>query len=151
MKKLTGFIIGAALIFGMASAAGAQGKADLAEARQGTAKYHNVQKALQDGYLPTDEFVAVPGLGVMGYHYVKPSLIDSKVSASEPEALLYVPKNGGGVELVGIEYISTTPNKLFGQQFDPPGAIPEYSLHAWIWKNNPSGMFFPFNPSIKVN
>ncbi|MEH7224439.1 hypothetical protein V7112_11590 [Bacillus sp. JJ1566] len=149
MKKLVSLIIGVVVLFVMSSVVGAEGKSEIAEARQGTAKYHNVQKALKDGYLPTDFFVEVPGLGVMGYHYVNPNLIDGVVDASSPEVLLYVPKGGGGLQLVGVEYLSETPNSLFGQEFDPPGAVPEYSLHVWIWKNNPNGMFFPFNPSLK--
>ncbi|MEH7235474.1 hypothetical protein [Bacillus sp. JJ1562] len=151
MKRFLGLAIGVVLLIVMSSGVGAEGKSDLAEARKGTAKYHNVQKALKDGYLPTDEFVEVPGLGVMGYHYVNPKLIDEKVDTSAPEVLLYVPKANVGLQLVGVEYLSLTDNSLFGQNFDSPipGVVPEYSLHVWIWKHNPNGMFSPFNPSIK--
>ena len=28
----------------------------------------------------------------------------------------------------------------------PP--FPHYQLHVWVWKNNPKGMYFPFNPNV---
>lgn len=28
----------------------------------------------------------------------------------------------------------------------PP--FPHYQLHVWVWKNNPLGMYFPFNPNV---
>jgi hypothetical protein len=43
---------------------------------------------------------------------------------------------------------------LFGEPFEATGADnryglpPYYSLHAWIWKNNPSGMFKDWNPKV---
>jgi hypothetical protein len=29
----------------------------------------------------------------------------------------------------------------------PP--FPHYQLHVWVWKNNPNGMYFPFNPKVR--
>jgi hypothetical protein len=43
---------------------------------------------------------------------------------------------------------------LFGQRFnltDAPnryGLPPFYSLHAWIWQENPAGTFAMWNPSV---
>lgn len=108
-----------------------------------TKKYKDVEAALKDGYEATD--VLVPN---MGYHYAKPSLIDDKVNPLEPEVIIYEPKSNGDLRLVAVEYISTTANKLFGVDFDPPGGIPFYSLHAWIYSNNPDGIFTPFNPKV---
>lgn len=28
----------------------------------------------------------------------------------------------------------------------PP--LPHYQLHVWVWKNNPNGMYSPFNPNV---
>lgn len=53
----------------------------------------------------------------------------------------------------GYQVVNPAPT-LFGQTFNGPMAGHEpgmpwhYNLHAWIWKNNPSGMFADFNPSI---
>ena len=52
------------------------------------------------------------------------------------------------------QYELLTPQpELFGQEFhlSPPPAkgVPwHWSLHAWIWAHNPSGMFSEWNPSI---
>jgi hypothetical protein len=77
---------------------------DLAEVRQATAKYHNVQNALDDNYVPTPACVEVPGLGVMGIHYVNFGLIDGTLDPTQPENLLYVPTKNG-LRLVGVEYM----------------------------------------------
>jgi hypothetical protein len=48
----------------------------------------------------------------------------------------------------------SSPPSLFGQTFNFTPApnrygLPAfYSLHAWIWKNNPEGMFAMWNPDI---
>ena len=31
----------------------------------------------------------------------------------------------------------------------PP--FPHYQLHVWVWKNNPNGMYFPFNPNVSCD
>lgn len=124
---------------------------ELAKVRQATAKYHDVQNALDDGYVNTGHFVYIPELGGMGIHFVNENLIDDDVDPLQPEALMYVQLNNGKYKLIGVEYMSSSEQELFGQVFDPPvpPGPPEYTLHAWIWQPNPSGMFAPFNPTIK--
>ena len=52
------------------------------------------------------------------------------------------------------KYELLTPQpELLGQDFDlspppAPGVPWHWSLHAWIWAHNPSGMFAEWNPSI---
>ena len=53
----------------------------------------------------------------MGYHYVKGTLVDGVVDPLAPEALLYVPTKKG-LKLVGVEYLSTEDQSLFGVDFD---------------------------------
>lgn len=140
---------------------------DLAKVRQATAKYHDVNVALADGFVPTPHCIAEPGLGVMGIHYINPPrLMDSEVNILEPEILLYV-ESGNGLKLVGVEYWfsigapdTPVPNPappsptIFGRLLDgpmpahEPGQPPHYDLHAWVWQANPSGIFAPFNPNV---
>ncbi len=117
-------------------------QSELAKVRNATAKYHDIRKAEENGYvLGTD---LIPN---MGYHYINFELIDEVVDPLVPEILVYVP-SGNGLKLVAVEYMSTVDNSLFGRSFDPPhGDIP-YTLHAWIWHPNPDGMFEPFNPNV---
>ncbi len=131
----------------------------LAAVRRATAKYHDVSKAIADGYLPAPHCVGVPGVGGMGYHYVKPSLTrDLALDPLQPELLLYVP-SGNGLRLVGVEYFvaavgQPTPS-LFGRPFDgpmpghEPGMPTHYDLHVWLWQTNPNGIFAALNPNVE--
>ncbi len=103
----------------------------------------------------------VPSAGAMGVHYL--SALDNMVEASKPQVLVYEPDGAGHNRLVALEYIvdeatwlqtHSGPPKLFGQEFmfTPAGnrfGLPAYySLHAWIWKFNPSGTFAMWNPNV---
>ena len=140
---------------------------DLAAVRNATAKYHDVEKALADGFVADHECVAAPGLGGMGIHYINyERIMDPSVNLTEPEVLLYV-HSGNGLKLVGVEYMvaigapgSPVPDPappapvLFGREFDGPmeghgpDMPPHYDLHVWVWQPNPSGMFEMFNPNV---
>jgi hypothetical protein len=140
---------------------------DLTKVRQATAKYHDVNVAIADGYIPTEACDAIPGVGGMGFHYVKPALMmDSVVDLITPEILMYA-SAGEGLRLVGVEYFvgvgapdAPVPDPappapiLFGRAFDGPmpghipGMPPHYDLHVWIWQPNPDGIFAEWNPSV---
>ncbi len=130
----------------------------LAAVRQATAKYHNVDKALADGYIAAPHCVAVPGLGTMGFHYINPTLMmDPAIDPLQPEVLLYVP-SGNGLKLVAVEYLVFDTGQphptVFGMPLHgpmaghEPGMPVHYDLHAWVWHPNPNGMFTDFNPSV---
>lgn len=141
----------------------------LSTARAATAGYHQLTVAKAAGYgLLTDAagFACIdnPGVGTMGIHYVDGALVgDGAVDASTPEALVYEPEPNGELRLVAVEYVvfqaawdaaHGAPPSLFGQQFEllPAGnryGLPAfYELHAWIWKDNPRGMFDDWNPLV---
>jgi len=140
---------------------------ELGQVRQATTKYHDVNVAIADGYVPTDECDEIPGTGGMGYHYFNPSLgMDAEVNLTTPELLMYE-SSGEGLRLVGVEYFvgigapdASIPNPappapvLFGRPFDGPmlghipGMPPHYDLHVWIWQPNPDGMFAMWNPKV---
>ncbi len=139
---------------------------ELAQVRQTTAKYHDVNVALAEGFIRTPNCVESPD-GGMGIHFINPArLMDPAENILEPEILLYV-ESGNGLKLLGVEYFygigapdTPVPNPappspiLFGRPFDgpmeqhEPGQPPHYDLHVWLWKANPSGMFTPFNPNV---
>lgn len=128
----------------------------LAEVRQATKQFHDVQVALDAGYRETQH--CVPG---MGYHYVNPDLVeDPGVDPLAPEVLLYAPSGNGGVRLVGVEWfvVDEDPGteesiEVVGQELHGPmqhGPLPwHYDLHAYVWKGNPDGVFATSNPSIR--
>jgi len=139
---------------------------ELAQVRQATAKYHDVNVALADGFIRTPECVESPD-GGMGIHFINPvRLMDPAENILEPEILLYI-ETASGLKLIGVEYFSgigapDTPVPdpappapiLFGRPFDgpmeqhEPGQPPHYDLHVWVWQANPSGIFAPFNPNV---
>lgn len=139
----------------------------LMQVRRANAKYHDVNVALADGFVPTEVCVSDPELGGMGFHYIKPErLMDGEIDLLEPEILLYG-ETEKGLKLLAVEYFygigapdAPIPNPappapvLFGRPFDgpmlghEPGMPPHYDLHVWLWKANPSGIFAPFNPNV---
>jgi hypothetical protein len=121
--------------------------------------------------------IAEPHMGAMGVHYVKGDLVkDPAIDAKHPEALVYAPDRHGGLRLAALEYVviksdwdakqpqpptvgvdakeTPAPPMLFGQEFnftDAPNRYrlpPFYSLHAWVWMDNPAGTFEMWNPSV---
>ncbi len=72
----------------------------LAQARQATTKYHDVNVALADGYAPLSGHV--PG---MGAHYVNFALFFlDDFDHTQPEILLYSLTEGNKPKLVAVEY-----------------------------------------------
>ena len=121
----------------------------LAEARAGTARYQNLAAAEADGFVPVSPCVSHPTDGAMGIHYVNLGRVDATLTPAEPEALVYLPGDNGRLRLVAVEYMTVAPAHFpGGLHTEPPHAVPFHTLHAWVWKNNPSGMFAGFNPSI---
>jgi hypothetical protein len=137
--------------------------------RQATARYHDLTKAESAGYAEFRDAqgiacIDLPGVGAMGVHYVKGSLVgDAVLDANHPEALVYE-RRGNNMHLVALEYIvfkqvwedagNQQPPTMFGRQFNLTPSpnrfgIPAfYSLHAWAWKVNPEGDFFAWNPRV---
>lgn len=133
--------------------------------KQATDAYQSFAAAQDDGFVPLSECVASPA-GGMGFHYGLPARIeDAVIDPALPEVLLYEPAAGGEMRLVGVEFMvhedawtgagHTSPPSLDGQPFDAPDPdhpdvhLREFHmLHAWVWKENPSGMFMPFNPDV---
>jgi hypothetical protein len=132
----------------------------LAQVRNATARYHDVQAAVDDGYVQIPECVPQ-----MGYHYVRMDGSVPQVAADQdsldpldPEILVYAPRPNGSLRLVAVEYAvwpdpETPLPTLFGQEFDPAveGGPPFHTLHAWVWQANPAGIFEAHNPKISCD
>ncbi len=123
-----------------------------------TARYNSLKQATQDGYAVASPCIEAPGLGGMGFHYVNDTLVDPTFDALNPEAVLYEPDKHGKLKFVAVEYIVIDigqPAPTFGgQPFDVGGTplpIPHWSLHVWVNKSNPNGLFTPFNPDVSCS
>jgi len=130
--------------------------------RNATRQYQNVNNAIAAGYGPFLGCVSGSDHGAMGIHYVKPSLINGTIDATQPQALIYEPTNGK-MKLVGVEFITdaatwlkkhSKPPVLKGQTFlfvDSPNRfnIPSFfELHVWAWRDNPLGDFVDWNDHV---
>jgi hypothetical protein len=87
----------------------------------------------------------------MGFHWVNGGEVDPVFDPMNPEAVLYGP-NG---KLVAVEYIVINTGQAAptfdGQPFDVGGAplpVAHWTLHVWLYQQNPSGLFFAWNPTI---
>jgi hypothetical protein len=125
------------------------------QVRQATLRFRVPEHATATDYDVASPCVAAPGLGGMGFHWVKNSLVDPVFDPLKPEAVLYEQNANGQLKLVAVEYIVINvgqPAPTFdGQPFDVGGTpvpVPHWSLHVWLFKQNPSGMFTPFNPDV---
>ncbi|MBS0431502.1 MAG: hypothetical protein JSS21_03700 [Proteobacteria bacterium] len=139
----------------------------LAQVRQATAAYRNINVAAQAGYVARDPFcVSGPDRGAMGVHVANPTLIGgNQPQVSEPQIVIYEPQADGSMVLVGVEYVVMAdawdaqypngPGPSVGGQlmlkfpapnlFDMPSI---YVLHAWAWRNNPDGNFAMWNRNV---
>jgi hypothetical protein len=151
--------------------AAAHHRSSVVIARQATRKFHSLATAKKAGYARFKDkngiaCIAMPPMGAMGVHYVNGSLVGTpSVLLRHPEALVYAPEHGH-LRLAALEYLvlksawdkahgTNAPRpRLYGHRFNITRApnrygLPTfYSLHAWIWKHNPAGMFAMWNPSV---
>lgn len=92
----------------------------------------------------------------MGFHFEnKPLLFDGRVNVDEPEFLSYEPGPDGNLTFVAVEYAvpfdpwtDPQPPQLFGQNFHRNEAFGLWILHVWHIRENPSGVFFDWNPRV---
>ena len=129
---------------------------DLAAVRRATAPFHQFKTAAAAGWSAKITDCMTDPAGGMGFHYGNTAIIDGSVHVEEPELLLYEPDKNGGLSLVAVEYIipytahsrDAAPPVLFGQEFQQVDVFQLWGLHAWVWKDNPSGMFANWNPRV---
>jgi hypothetical protein len=146
---------------------------ELAKLRAVTARFHRVEEAIAAGYelgwvngagtRIIAGCVSSPTAGAMGYHYFNEELMDDlAVDPLEPEVLVYAPAPNGGLRLAAVEWVARGPNTNPPGVTSPPSvlgmemhilvpAVGFYIKHAWIWMNNPSGMFADWNPEVSCS
>lgn len=149
----------------------------LAAARAATAQFHDIEVAVAAGYAlgsPCESRAE----GAMGHHYPNRSLLgirgvrgtpplvwgdDAVIDLRQPEVLLYEPQADGSKRLVAVEYVvfaaawdavNSEPPTFAGVPFEykegveAHGFEPHYELHVWVWRHNPLGMFYAWNPNV---
>jgi hypothetical protein len=136
--------------------------------RAATTKYQNIDAALADGYvddgygcIDATFFGLDKSVGGMGFHLINWALHDDpQTDPLRPDVLVYEPPRtpGSTPKLVAVEwevFVSDWHNagnterpSLLGHEFERLDfdGFSVYGLHAWLWLENPSGMFFDWNP-----
>ncbi|HEY0443354.1 MAG TPA: hypothetical protein VGC90_03940 [Candidatus Limnocylindrales bacterium] len=171
---LAAALLAAIAIGSVAVGGAAAGRSDLTSLRAATARFNDIGQAGPGGYgqppapAPLHECISsFNNTGAMGFHYINGGLLDDKIEATRPEVLVYAPDSTGKRKLVAVEYVvfqdawkrvhGDTMPELFGQMFMATGSpnrfdIPAfYSLHVWLWQDNPAGLFAPFNPTVSCD
>ncbi|MBS3650382.1 hypothetical protein KEU06_17340 [Pseudaminobacter sp. 19-2017] len=144
--------------------------AEIESLRGALAKYKDPYVAVRDLYLSTVGCVHYDGSkmeghmeypkGGMGVHFVNLT-VQGPPDPTKPNVLIYEPVDGK-LQLVAAEWLmplaaAKERPKLFGQEFQGPmeghePLIPQgfhhYDLHAWVFKDNPNGMFSPTHPDV---
>lgn len=138
--------------------------------RQALSKYEDPYVAVRDLYLSTVGCVHYDGTkkeghmdypkGSMGVHFVNLT-IQGPPDPMKPNVLIYEPVDGK-LKLVAVEWLvplsaAKERPSILGQPFQGPmegheplipGDFHHYDLHAWLFKENPLGMFSPTNPDV---
>jgi hypothetical protein len=124
--------------------------AQLEEVRHAAARFFDPKAAEAAGYV--DIGLDLPN---MGLHYLNFDLIsDGVFDPQRPEALVYQFDNMTGTfRLVAVEYVSPLtdrPPQGFIGPADQWGKFGDlfWTLHAWVYEYNPSGVFAPNNPRM---
>jgi hypothetical protein len=133
-------------------------------ARESTRRFHDVNRAMAEGYQLLFGCVSGPDDGAMGLHYVNMDLVgDGVLDPRRPEIVIYEPLPNGGRRLIGADYLvfvdawhASNPGtpELMGQLlhlFESPnrfGLPAFYTLHVWAWKPNPTGAFVNWHSDV---
>jgi len=148
-----------ALLAAVISVGSAQAHGDrLADVRVATANFHSVVAANHAGYadpgLPCFDSPAT-GQG-MGSHLVNGALLNDggALDRDHPEALVYEVRSGS-LQLVAVEYLvkmsdSASAPTFLGQRMIANPALGLWTLHAWIWRDNPIGLFETYNSNVPL-
>lgn len=133
----------------------------LLPAYRGAAGFQDVATAEAAGWVSTIDTLGCfesDDQGGMGVHWLNESLLDAELDPAQPEALVYeLDATGEVVALVGHEYLvpfeawtDEDPPRLFGLDLHEHPVLPFWILHAYLWKDNPNGMFNDWNPAIRM-
>jgi hypothetical protein len=129
----------------------------LATLRRATARYHDVDAAIADGFVEVMCEVR-PGHAAAGLVYANfDHVADGVIDLEKPEGLLYDVSGNGPLKLAGVDLAipavdangqPTAPPELLGNTFYAEEEFGVWGLHVWIWRHNPEGMFAEGNPNV---
>ena len=133
----------------------AETNAEVERVRQATARFASIDTARAAGYTQQyPEGCAQSADGVQGYHWMNPDLVDAQVDPMQPELVMYEPQQDGSMRLIGVDYVipfdqwtDSVPPTLLGQNMLRNEPLSVWAIHIWTERDNPSGVFAPWNPN----
>lgn len=122
--------------------------------RRVTARYHNIDAALADGFVllhPCEVRGDEGPVGAVYAHFGR--VLDGVIDPALPDALIYEPSANGMLKLVGVEFAQPYPfapqaPTFLGETFQAEDEFGVWALHVWVWRHNPEGMFAESNPGV---
>jgi hypothetical protein len=137
----------------------AEDNAELATLRRVTARFHDLSVATSadEGFQLLHDCETRLGDEPVGTVYFNPDrLLDGVIDPEHPDALIYEPgRDGGRPTLVGVEFAipfalwtKPEPPTFQGVTFQREEEFGVFALHAWVWRQNPNGMFAETNPRV---
>lgn len=112
------------------------------------ARYHDLDKAIADGYEFVGPCVSDPALGGMGDHYSLNAEIDfgrgdGTYALETPQYLVYAPQKNGRRRLAALDYTvpyekwhSAEPPAFFGIPFTRNDGFGVWMFHIWLFEHN---------------
>ena len=125
--------------------------------KRATARYHNLDAAIKDGYVFLHGCETRSDEGPVGTLYVHfGNLLDGVIDPALPDALIYhQAKPNQNPKLLGVEFAvpygmwtQPQPPQFLGNTFQPEDEFGVWGLHVWIWTKNPEGLFAESNPDV---
>jgi len=124
--------------------------------RRATARYHNLDAAIADGFVLLHGCETRPEEGPVGIVYVHfGRVLDGNIDPAAPDALIYEPGRHSRPKLVGVEmalpyplWVGQDPPTFLGATFQREDEFGVFGLHVWIWRDNPEGLFAESNPEV---
>lgn len=158
VKNIITIFAGIAVVAGVFAVIVLETTPDIDQVREATQPLQTVASAESGGYQNVDVDACVSGPdGAMGFHFVNFSLLDLELDPSEPEILVFIPDSEGDLRLGAVEYAvpidmwdreKDEPPKVLGQSLHVNEELGLYVLHAWIFEENPAGVFADWNPEV---
>jgi hypothetical protein len=133
--------------------------------RASHARYQDIGNALADGFQlgyrgVVTGCVQMSGGGAMGYHYFNwGKMDDPAIDETDPEVLVYHTTPDGELKLGAVEWVvprvaweaagNTDPPVVYGQTLHIINPVLNwYVEHAWLYDDNPAGVFADWNPDV---
>jgi hypothetical protein len=161
----------AAVVLGATMVGATLAQSDVQAAKAATAQFHDLTVAGDAGFgQPPDPaplhfcISSLDNTGAMGFHYLNGANLNNITDPTKPAVLVYAPDKHGRLHLAALEYVifqsawyadhaADTMPEMFGQMMMKNDGVrfqipPFFALHVWLFQDNPSGMFAPFNPNV---